>query len=77
MMLRSISWIASCFLPVILVPGISALAQQGTDPLPSWNETSPKKDIIDFVARVTNEGKRKAGTISFQTRRSKCTERVW
>jgi len=26
------------------------------DPLPSWNDTSPKKAIIDFVARVTKEG---------------------
>ena len=26
------------------------------DPLPSWNDTSTKKAIIDFVARVTKEG---------------------
>src|SRR5213078_4320502 len=26
------------------------------DPLPSWNETAPKKAIIDFVARVTKQG---------------------
>src|SRR5262245_217047 len=29
-------------------------AAQG-DPLPSWNDTAPKKAIIDFVARVTAE----------------------
>jgi hypothetical protein len=26
------------------------------DPLPSWNDTAPKKNIIDFVERVTKEG---------------------
>src|SRR5437016_13840439 len=26
------------------------------DPLPSWNDTSPKKAIIAFVERVTKEG---------------------
>jgi FMN phosphatase YigB (HAD superfamily) len=26
-----------------------------TDPLPSWNDTAPKKAIIDFVERVTKE----------------------
>src|ERR1700710_1448089 len=27
-----------------------------TDPLPSWNDTGPKKAIFDFVGRVTREG---------------------
>lgn len=26
------------------------------DPLPSWNDTSPKKEIIEFVTKVTTEG---------------------
>jgi hypothetical protein len=26
------------------------------DPLPSWNDTSPKKAIVAFVERVTKEG---------------------
>ena len=26
------------------------------DPLPSWNNTEPKKAIIDFVARIAKEG---------------------
>ena len=26
------------------------------DPLPSWNDTAPKKSIIDFVGKVTKEG---------------------
>ncbi len=29
-----------------------------TDPLPSWNDTAPKKAIVDFVSRVTKEGTR-------------------
>src|SRR5277367_2766714 len=53
----------------MLLPG-SALAQTGTgnlaaspaaltpvtDPLPSWNDTAPKKAIFDFVERVTKQG---------------------
>ena len=31
-----------------------AFAQQ--DPLPSWNDTTTKKAIVDFVTRVTSEG---------------------
>jgi phosphoglycolate phosphatase-like HAD superfamily hydrolase len=30
--------------------------QAQPDPLPSWNDTAPKKDIIAFVERVTKEG---------------------
>jgi hypothetical protein len=26
------------------------------DPLPSWNDTGPKKAIITFVERVTTQG---------------------
>ena len=33
-----------------------ALAQTGTDPLPSWNDGPVKSSITDFVARVTSEG---------------------
>jgi len=34
----------------------TALAQDtAPDPLPSWNDTAPKKAILDFVARVTAE----------------------
>ena len=29
---------------------------QTADPLPSWNETAPKKAIIAFVERVTTAG---------------------
>src|ERR1700712_4513588 len=27
-----------------------------TDPLPSWNDTAPKKAIFNFVERVTRQG---------------------
>ena len=33
-----------------------ARQQTQTDPLPSWNDTNPKKNIIAFVERVTKEG---------------------
>src|ERR1043165_159471 len=37
---------------LISVPML-ALAQ---DPLPSWNDTAPKKAIVAFVEKVTKEG---------------------
>jgi phosphoglycolate phosphatase-like HAD superfamily hydrolase len=40
-----------------LLATISPLsADDATDPLPSWNESSVKANIIEFVARVTTEG---------------------
>ncbi len=33
-----------------------AEAPVAADPLPSWNDTAPKRAIVDFVARVTLEG---------------------
>jgi haloacid dehalogenase-like hydrolase len=43
-----------------LVFGLCALfatnAVAAGDPLPSWNDTAPKKAIIEFVERVTKEG---------------------
>ena len=33
-----------------------ARQQTQTDPLPSWNDTTPKKNIIAFVEHVTKEG---------------------
>src|SRR5882672_7266052 len=42
-------------LPMLLP--VSALAQTAvTDPLPSWNDTAPKKAIVTFVERVTRQG---------------------
>lgn len=37
-------------------PPQPAQQQAHTDPLPSWNDTAPKKNIIDFVERVTKQG---------------------
>jgi hypothetical protein len=34
----------------------SARAFAQTDPLPSWNDTAPKKAIVTFVEKVTKEG---------------------
>jgi phosphoglycolate phosphatase-like HAD superfamily hydrolase len=39
--------------------GVAALASSAaaqTDPLPSWNDGASKQAILDFVARVTEEG---------------------
>jgi len=33
-----------------------AAADAGADPLPSWNDTGPKRAIIAFVQKVTREG---------------------
>jgi len=35
---------------------ISIQCLHGQDPLPSWNDTAPKKAIIGFVEKVTREG---------------------
>ena len=49
-------------LAAILVPitmacsGLPALAQ--SDPLPSWNDTSAKQAIVEFVTDTTKEGSR-------------------
>ncbi|HEY7059150.1 MAG TPA: HAD family hydrolase [Vicinamibacterales bacterium] len=32
------------------------LTGQGTEPLPSWNESASRKAIVDFVSRVTRDG---------------------
>lgn len=42
------------FTVVIAVALIGAYAQ--TDPLPSWNDTAPKRAIFAFVDKVTKEG---------------------
>jgi phosphoglycolate phosphatase-like HAD superfamily hydrolase len=40
--------VLATFLPVQFAPA--------EDPLPSWNDTAPKKAIIEFVEKVTKEG---------------------
>ena len=34
----------------------TSIATQAADPLPSWNDTAPKKAMIAFVEKVTKEG---------------------
>jgi phosphoglycolate phosphatase-like HAD superfamily hydrolase len=41
---------------IIVVAVVVATAASAQDPLPSWNNTGPKKAIIAFVERVTKEG---------------------
>jgi phosphoserine phosphatase len=43
-------------LVLLIIFGRAATAVCQNDPLPSWNEVASKKDIIDFVTRVTREG---------------------
>ena len=50
-LLRSIFRTSLAFLSYAV---LAAAAQ--ADPLPSWHDTAPKKAIVDFVARVTQEG---------------------
>jgi phosphoserine phosphatase len=35
---------------------VSAAVARSQDPLPSWNDTPAKKEIVAFVGRVSNEG---------------------
>src|SRR4029077_16020561 len=44
-----------CALGLIVVC-VASESVRADDPLPSWNDTAPKKAIIDFVERVTKEG---------------------
>jgi phosphoglycolate phosphatase-like HAD superfamily hydrolase len=44
------------FLPWLAVLAVLATARAASDPLPSWQDTPPKKAITDFVTRVTTEG---------------------
>ena len=37
---------------------VATAAQAQEDPLPSWNDGTPKTAILDFVAAVTTEGAR-------------------
>jgi phosphoserine phosphatase len=46
------------FLLAMMSLGATAAARplSAQDPLPSWNDTGPKKAIVDFVGKVTKEG---------------------
>ena len=44
------------FAAVIAILMLAALPAAAQDPLPSWNDTGPKKAILAFVAKVTKQG---------------------
>jgi hypothetical protein len=46
------------FQAVLFAPALFAASLQTlrADPLPSWNDTSPKKALIEFVAKTTRKG---------------------
>jgi hypothetical protein len=53
---------SSAFACIVITLALALLAfssaglPAGEDPLPSWNDTAPKKAIVAFVKRVTEEG---------------------
>ena len=50
---HKLNLLAAALVGVVAFTSSNARAQ---DPLPSWNDTAPKKAIVDFVAKVTKEG---------------------
>jgi phosphoglycolate phosphatase-like HAD superfamily hydrolase len=44
-----VAWLLASF-------AVGCAAPAPRDPLPSWNDTAPKKTVIDFVTRVTTAG---------------------
>jgi len=48
--------VLALFLAAGTVASLCASAFAQTDPLPSWNDGTVKKSIIDFVGRVTTQG---------------------
>ena len=40
----------------IALAGLTTIVAYAQDPLPSWNDTAPKKALVAFVERVTKEG---------------------
>ena len=45
------------WLPCLLITSLTAFSStaRAADPLPSWNDTAPKKTIVQFVATVTDK----------------------
>jgi len=54
-MSRSMKTIRLTVLATIAVLGLTP-SMQAADPLPSWNDTAPKKAILTFVEKVTKPG---------------------
>ena len=47
---------ASCLFIALSAVCVSLAIAEAQDPLPSWNDTAPKKAIVAFVEKVTKEG---------------------
>ncbi len=43
-------------LSATLLTALATVAAYAQDPLPSWNDTAPKKALIEFVKKVTKQG---------------------
>lgn len=43
-------------LTALAVVALAAPTRAADDPMPSWNDSPPKRGITEFVAKVTNEG---------------------
>ena len=54
--MKSARALSGLFLAIALIVTIPSVATATDDPLPSWNDGSAKKAVVDFVARVTTEG---------------------
>lgn len=54
--MKSARALSGLFLMITLIATIPGVATATDDPLPSWNDGSVKKSVVDFVARVTTEG---------------------
>ncbi len=55
------------FIVSTIILAVGSLHAQ--DPLPSWNDTAPKKAIVAFVERVTKEGSPDFQSLSPTSRR--------
>jgi len=44
-----------CFFSVLVIATSAIVAQAAADPLPSWNDNAPKKAILTFVEKVTEQ----------------------
>ena len=55
-----VNFMTSLTRPLWVLAVAIALPIYGQDPLPSWNDTAPKKAIVSFVEKVTKEAADKA-----------------
>jgi phosphoglycolate phosphatase-like HAD superfamily hydrolase len=48
--------LTSYLFPLLTIALIGPATSYAQDPLPSWNDTAPKKAIVSFVEKITKEG---------------------